>query len=114
MRFWINSNDQKAIRAPMNHELLPLDTMLVQDTGQDALAALTDRIATLMETRLEGLLSMLYRLDIDERKLKEALSVDQAESPARAVASLVLERHLQRMETRRQYPADEQQDFDCG
>lgn len=56
-----------------------------------------------LETDLEGFLQALYRLDISESKAMLALS-NQTESPAPfALADLIIEREIQKVNTRRLY-----------
>lgn len=60
---------------------------------------LVNRIAYLIDSDPNGLFSMLYRLDIDEHKLKKAMETD----PAKNIAYLIIERQVQRMRTRKMY-----------
>lgn len=59
------------------------------------------RIAEMLDREPEQLMSMLYRLDVEERKILPALQAGAAEPPALALARLVLERQKQRVETKR-------------
>ncbi len=67
------------------------------------LEVLADRIAWLVEHNPEYLFSLLYRNDVEERKIEEALSPANPEPANIALARLVLERQKQRLETRRRY-----------
>ncbi len=62
---------------------------------------LANVIARLMHEDMERLLWILYRLDISEKKAIEALSLSAA--PDLALADLVIERKLQKIQTRKQY-----------
>mgnify|MGYP005853146317 CR=1 FL=1 len=81
-------------------ELAPIEEVL--DEAQ-LLALLSEHIAYLIDHRLEFLLSLMYRLDIDERKVNRALSPGHAEPAQLALARLVLERQQQRILTKQQY-----------
>lgn len=70
---------------------------------EELLRLLADQIAYLIETRMEFLLSLMYRLDIDESKVHEALSPAGEEPANWALARLVLERQKQRAFTKRHY-----------
>lgn len=58
------------------------------------------RIAQLIAADPEGFFQLMYRLDVPEGKVHEAL---QTEDPAMAVARLVYLRQLQKVRTRQQF-----------
>ncbi|MBL7794237.1 MAG: hypothetical protein JNK77_18040 [Saprospiraceae bacterium] len=67
------------------------------------LEMLSERIADLIEHRMEFLLSLMYRLDVNERKVHAALSPLAPEPPHIGIARLVVERQKQRAFTKRYY-----------
>ncbi len=72
-------------------------------TEAELLELLAEQVAWHIEHRLEWLLSLMYRLDIDEQKVSRALS-PLAEEPANvAIARLVIERQKQRAFTKAHY-----------
>ncbi|NUO01298.1 MAG: hypothetical protein HUU01_11850 [Saprospiraceae bacterium] len=72
-------------------------------TEEALLLALSNCIADMIQYRLEYLLSLMYRLDIDERKVNLALS-PLAEEPANiGLARLVIERQKRRAFTKKHY-----------
>ena len=72
----------------------------------DVKEALVARINELILHDLNGLLTILYRLDIDEEKLKQRLQKEKARLSGYAIAELVLERQLQKMESRKHFPGN--------
>jgi hypothetical protein len=82
-------------------ELSPLEEEAI--TEEELLAMLSAHIAELIERQLESLLSTLYRMDIDERKVHFALSPFCEEPANIALARLVLERQKQRAFTKKHY-----------
>ena len=70
---------------------------------------LANRIALMIERELEILLSLMYRLDINEAKVHHALSPLSAEPANIALAKLVWERQKQRAYTKKFY---KQKDLD--
>jgi hypothetical protein len=64
---------------------------------------LCDRITWLIEHNMEYLLSLLYRNDVAEKKIHDALSPRCPEPANIALAQLVMERQKQRMETKKLY-----------
>lgn len=70
---------------------------------EDLLRMLIDHIDFLLEKRMEWLLSLMYRMDIDEAKVHAAL-LPTAEEPANiGVAKLVLDRQKRRVQTKQAY-----------
>lgn len=72
-------------------------------TEEQLFEILSEQIAYLIEHRLEFLLSLMYRLDIDERKVEAALSPRAPEMAHKGLARLVLDRQKQRVFTKRAY-----------
>lgn len=73
---------------------------------------LSDQIAYMIEHRIDFLLSLMYRLDVAESKISQALSPGAAEPANIALAHLVLERQKQRILTKQQYKQDEIPDWE--
>lgn len=61
---------------------------------------LTGEIALLMDQDFERLMQVLYRIDVSEEKTKLAFA---ASNPANELAKLIIERELQKVETRKKY-----------
>jgi len=72
-------------------------------TEQELFELLADRIAYMIEYQIDMLLSLLYRLDIDEDKINQALTPKNPEPANIALARLVIQRQKQRIETKKQY-----------
>ena len=60
---------------------------------------------------MEVLLSLMYRLDIDEKKVEFALSPIAPEPANRGLAMLVLERQKQRVYTKQKYKSEQLDDW---
>ncbi|MBC5993241.1 hypothetical protein [Pontibacter cellulosilyticus] len=60
-------------------------------------------ILHLLNTDLAKLLHILYRIDVEERAVKEAMIADDQELIAERIARLVLKRELQKAELRQRY-----------
>ncbi|HET8572805.1 MAG TPA: hypothetical protein VFL76_02930 [Edaphocola sp.] len=65
------------------------------------LAALSERISQLLAGHPDQLFSMLYRLDISERKIK--LILQQKENISFHLAQLIYERQLEKAASRKQF-----------
>jgi len=68
-------------------------------------------VEDLLNNKLDRLFYYLYRLDIDEYKVKKALALDAEIPPHQQIALLIFERELQKAKTRLEF---KQQDKDKG
>ena len=68
------------------------------------IAALTRRVDELIAGNPDQLFSMLYRLDISERKIKEAMVTE--EEVTKKIAVLIYERQLEKIISRRHFKSD--------
>ena len=82
-------------------KLLDLDFTQPSVTDEELLAALTIRIEEMLVNDKDLLLSLLYRLDVEEKPILEALHPGAADSPALGLARLVLARQKQRTASKR-------------
>ena len=64
---------------------------------------LADRINTMITTDFNRLISLLYRVDVSETKLKQLLKENAGTDAGLLIARLMLERQWQKIETRRKY-----------
>lgn len=70
---------------------------------EELLDLLAERMAYLIDHRMEFLLSMMYRMDVSEAKVNFALSPFAPDPPHYGLARLVLERHKQRIFTKKHF-----------
>lgn len=64
---------------------------------------LTEKIVYLMLHNMEKLLHVLYRIDIDERKVKAIFGTNNPREIAPALADLIIERELAKAESRKKH-----------
>lgn len=83
-------------------------------TEEEFFDFLSDHIAYLIEHKLEFLLSLMYRLDVNERKVHQALSPAAPEPANIGIARLVIERQKQRVATKQFYKQSQPEDMDEG
>jgi len=69
-------------------------------TEAELLAILTERVAEMLERRPDYLMSLLYRLDVLEEKIRPVMRPDAPEPAPLGLARLVLERQKQRVLTK--------------
>lgn len=68
--------------------------------SKDLFTDLSAYINRLISDHFDELISLLYRLDINEKKLKDLLQQHAAEDTAGIIASLIIERQEQKIKTR--------------
>jgi hypothetical protein len=76
-------------------------------TFDDLKQALFYRIKELLDKNVERLLSMLYRVDLNQKKLDEIFENGSKEDIAAKIAEAVIERQLQKIKTREFYKNQE-------
>lgn len=81
-------------------------------TEEELLRLLADQVGYMIDNQLEVLLSLMYRLDVDEKKVAAALSPLSLEAPNIAIARLVLERQKQRVFTKQHYKRETNWDWE--
>jgi hypothetical protein len=86
-----------------NFEIAGTDSGISED---ELLDILTSQVEYLMDRRLDYLLSLLYRLDILEPKIKAVLYNQEIIAPARGLAKLILDRQKERVATRTKYKTE--------
>ena len=83
------------------------DTM----AGDKLFNELSNYIGSLIDTDFQRLIRLLYQVDINEETLKNLLRENDGRDSAKLIAALIIERQLQKLETRKSYkqypPQDE-------
>lgn len=89
-----------ALLAEISLHYLPLPSELPREDWESCLAG---HIQILLDTDFHRLVSLLYRVDVDEKKLKKILSENPETDAANLIARLLLERVEEKMLTRRKF-----------
>ncbi|MDX1684327.1 MAG: hypothetical protein R3275_03770 [Saprospiraceae bacterium] len=88
--------------------LFPIDKEKDDYTETDMVEQIRKRVAELLDKNPELLFSYLYRLDVEEHKIKTALKMG---GPADEIlADLIWQRQKQRLATRKAYRDDQKAD----
>ena len=93
----------------LNNEL-PVE-IAVQKSYAEIHAELTDYINTLIKNDFDKLIAYLYRIDVNEQKLKTLLQQFPLQDAGNIIASLIIERQEQKIKTRKQF-SQQDTDFD--
>lgn len=81
-----------------------MDIELKENISREELRTnLANHINTLITADFHNLVSLLYRLDIDEAKLKSMLQDNAGADAGFILADLIIERQLQKMKSREQF-----------
>ena len=99
----MNEKNDDLFRAIVQNWNIPDSTGILP---HQLLEALANRVGGLMDSDINRLMTAMYTLDIDELRFADAMRLPGKDMAARAVAELILEREIQKMETRRQYEAE--------
>lgn len=114
----MESNDNKQVskknRIDINQELVKISSGLVhqyfdveipkEEVNEVLLLELlTKRINHLLDYDFQTLLNAMYRIDVDETKFKQIVSQEPAGIIGASLASLVLDRMIQKAEMRLKY-----------
>ena len=93
---------EEAVVLLQQHGILEQQSLAkVPELSLEALKSLlTKQVSYLLERNFERLLQAMYRIDVPEQRFRASLTSDD---PAGQIAELVLQRELQKVETRRWY-----------
>jgi hypothetical protein len=76
-------------------------------SAEELEALLAVKLNTLIRDDFNALLQLLYRIDINETRLRRLLQEKSGEDAGKIIAQLIIERQWQKIQTRRQYkPTD--------
>ena len=67
---------------------------------------LTNHINHLINTDFEKLVYYLYRIDVNETKMKQLLQQQGGENAAQLIAQLIIDRQLQKIKSRAEHKSD--------
>ena len=98
--------EEPSLIAVINHEMgIELAPQL---SFEELRAQLQAVISKMIVTDFQQLVNVLYRIDVNERKLKYFLQENVGEDAAGIIAGLIIERQLEKIKSRRQF--SQQQD----
>src|SRR5690242_5215970 len=75
-------------------------------TREEVESVLAEKLNGLIRDDFNGLVQLLYRIDVEEPRLRYLLQQHKGEDAGRIIARLIIDRLLKKIETRRQYSAD--------
>lgn len=93
-------------------QLLPPERILqarseVELRGQQLFDELATYVNGLIQTDFEQLVRILYRMDVSEPKLKQLLKEHPEDDAGKLIASMMIERQVQKIQTRKMFEKGE-------
>ena len=95
----------------MNDEIIHITNSLTNASVNDVKEKLLPLINDLINHDFNNLLQILYRIDVDEKKLKAALNANPQVDAASIVADKIIERQLEKIATKKKF-SDRQKNND--
>lgn len=91
-----------------NHEPIlevsrQLDLQPVAGSYDELFSQLSKAVNELLNTNFDRLISILYRLDVNENKLRSLLNANPAEDAGKLIARLMIERQAEKIASRKKY-----------
>jgi hypothetical protein len=75
---------------------------LAEQLSADGLeAVLAEKLNSLIHSDFNALIGILYRIDVDESRLKDLLKTNDGEDAGKIIARLIVERQRQKIQTRK-------------
>lgn len=84
-----------------------LDITLDQGDYSSAKQMVIQKINDLIQNDFQRLVSILYAVDVSEKKLKQLLKENTSTDAAVIITELMIERQLQKIRSRQEYKKDE-------
>ena len=75
----------------------------VESTDESILNYIELRVQHLIDTDFQGLLQILYRLDVNENELKMNIEKTSPDKVPRLIAEMIFKREKQKLKTKEQY-----------
>lgn len=90
----------------LDRSLARVSEQLSAADKESLLRELESTINWMILHRFDALVQVLYRMDVDEKRLRGLLQHSGDTDAARIIAGLMIERQLQKLQTRRQFRQD--------
>jgi hypothetical protein len=99
----------------MNYPKLNLNLTLTEITGvsfheddsyEDICSILTAYITELINNDFSQLISLLYRIDVPEKKLRQVLDATNGKDAASVIATMIIERQLEKIRSRERFKSN--------
>jgi hypothetical protein len=80
-----------------------LDLVINGQDSSHVKQLLAEKINEMIQTGFERLVSLLYRMDVDEKKLKQVLKENPGTDAGLIITDLIIERQVQKIKSREEF-----------
>jgi hypothetical protein len=84
-------------------EIIFVTDSLEVNSSEKVKKKLMDLLNELINNDFEALIQLLYRIDVNEKKIRDLLNENASKDAASVIANLIIERQLQKIESRKNY-----------
>jgi hypothetical protein len=91
----------------IEHMLQHINPSLTTSQTKSIQQQLEQSINDLIQNNFDRLIQLLYRIDVNEKKLKQLLNGHPQTDAATIISQLIIERQLQKLQTRKQFKNNE-------
>lgn len=91
------------------HKIFELTDDIDQKNNKSVKEELIKLINELINTDFSSLVQLLYRIDVDENKLKQNLSQHEGSDSASLIADMIIKRQLQKVESGNKFSGNKKQ-----
>ena len=102
---WYRMPSDKHI--PIANKIIEVTNAICEKPSEDFRKQMIFFINELISKDFNSLVHVLYKIDVDEKKLKNLLSQNKDVDAASLIADLIISRQLQKMATRKQFAGRE-------
>ena len=88
---------------PVNELAKELGLIVTDNNFSDNRQLLVEKVNALIEKDFQSLVSILYRMDVSEKKLTTMLNEQPDKNAAETIVDLMIERQLQKIKSRQQF-----------
>ncbi len=93
-------------------KIMNLTLSLQSDSLNEVREKLVILINALINKDFQALIQLLYRIDVNEKKIRLYLNQKPNEDSANILADMIIERQLQKIESRKKYKSKNENDID--
>jgi len=103
---------QKENKISIPDKIITLTNSIQRKPSEEIVSQLISFINDLINKDFNALVQLLYRIDIDEKKLKDLLKQNKNADAALIIAELIITRQLQKIKSKKQFNQKEKTDGD--
>jgi hypothetical protein len=103
---------QKENKISIPDKIIAVTNSIQEGPSKDLRSQLVSFINELISKDFNALVQLLYRIDVNEKKLKELLKQNENTDAALIIADLIISRQLQKIKSKKQFNQKEKTDED--